>query len=218
MQKDRKLFWILMFAGGSITAALVYFLGSMLFTVAFAGGKVFVLPTISMEPTLRGGERILVETQNNNLLQRGDVVVVAVQKDGRSVKYAKRLVAFGGDTVELRDGVIIINGKTVPQSKVLVEDTVDFGIKTERVTLREQFPDEETAHQIYDTRRTSGDDFGPVTVPTDHLFLLGDNRDNSADSRFPEIGIGMVPTHAVVGRVTTLYWSNDPVRIGQSVQ
>ncbi len=115
--------------------------------------------------------------------QRGDIIVFISPLDGRD--FIKRCVAVAGDTVEMRNKVFYLNGKAQQESYVRHED---------RNTL---------------PPGTAGRDFmAPYVVPPEHLFMMGDNRDNSNDSRF----WGPVAMSLVKGRAMFLYWSWDPER------
>ena len=162
--------------------------------------QAFFIPSASMEPTLREGDRVLVEKVSYALgnPQRGQVIVFERdissvlpvepieldwrQRIGNAVRelfgfptgltqdYIKRVVAVEGDSVEGRDGKLYVNGAEV----------------------------EET----YLTEGQLTSDFGPVSIPTDHVFVMGDNRDNSDDSR----GFGPVPEDRIVGHAFVLIW------------
>ena len=86
--------------------------------------------------------------------------------------------------------------------------------------VRERLPGENGSHLIRDEGFSYGDDFAPVVVPPGHLFVLGDNRDNSADSRYPvaDYGVGMVPLSSVIGQAKFIFWSRDRDRIGRTLE
>ena len=162
--------------------------------------QAFFIPSASMEPTLEPGDRVLVQKVVYGP-NRGDVIVFSDPKGrpgpGRGVvggffhwlsnavgiqqpeheDYIKRVIGLPGETVELRDGRLLVDGTRVPEPYL------------------EGPPD---------TR-----DYGPVTVPPGSLFVLGDNRTNSNDSRF---GLGFVPQDKVIGRAFAIVW--PPTRIG----
>lgn len=162
--------------------------------------QAFYIPSGSMEPTLEPGDRVLV----NKILyepSRGDVIVFSDPKDGRSQDrgvvdgflhwlseavgfarpehedFIKRVIGLPGETVEINDGRLFVDGKRVAEPYL---------------------------RGPVDTR-----DYGPTTVPADSLFVLGDNRLNSNDSRF---GLGFVPVDKVVGRAFVTIW--PPSRAG----
>jgi signal peptidase I len=124
----------------------------------------------SMAPTLPRGDVVLVDKATWHLrgLHRGDLVIFTAANDETTLK---RLVAVGGDTVEIRDAVLYVNARRVAEPYV-------------------------------DHRRIDGLYFGPVHVPRGELFLLGDNRSNSIDSRY----FGPVPRDAVVGTAVLGLW------------
>ncbi len=122
--------------------------------------------------------------------QRGDIIVFEYPADP-SIHYIKRVIGVPGDTVEVRNKVLYLNGQ--PQTEPYVQ-------------LVRGYPG-------------PGDDFGPVTVPEGKYFCMGDNRDESYDSRF----WGFVDRSAIVGKAWIFYWSMDGIssirwdRIGRSV-
>lgn len=146
--------------------------------------QTFKIPAGSMLPTLKIGDRILTNKYIYKFQgpERGDLVIFRFPKDP-SIYYVKRIVAIGGDQVQIVNKKLLVNGES---------------------------PQESYAH--YATARVmpaSGsprDNFGPITVPADSVFTLGDNRDNSYDSRF----WGFVKQDAVLARVEMVYWSKDP--------
>jgi signal peptidase I len=158
---------------------------------------------------------------------RGDVVIFKAPP-GNDVDYIKRVIGLPGDTVQLKGGVVWLNGKAVPKVK---QD--DFVIRISPNTncvspefealekdgtpschypqFKETLP-EGKSYNVLDLGYRPQDDTPPVLVPADRLFLMGDNRDNSMDSRFPAIeggGIGLVPQENLVGRATIVMWSTD---------
>ena len=165
-----------------------------------------------------------------SLPERGDVVIVT--PPGQNEDYIKRVIGLPGDTIEVRGGRLILNGKPVraevrPPAMIPVDANAPCGIEFagHAVTtgdgaaycrlpiVRETLPNGVTYDTI-ELGRSPGDDFGPVRVPADHLFLMGDNRDRSADSRFslgaPDNGLGgPVPVENIGGRAEFITFSLD---------
>ncbi|WP_082992415.1 signal peptidase I [Erythrobacter sp. QSSC1-22B] len=156
---------------------------------------------------------------------RGDVAIFKHPIDGTD--YIKRVIGLPGDTVEMRGGRVVLNGQPVEQQVVREFDLPlsantqcvrgGFEIETPRGTAcryrmaRETLPSGRS-YTVLDFGATPQDDFGPVLVPRDRLFVMGDNRDNSQDSRFdaqPQGGVGLVPTDRLVGRASMVLWSTD---------
>src|SRR5688500_12590955 len=170
-----------------------------------------IVPSGSMNPTIIEGDRIFVNKLAYGLRvpfttwylghwaepARGDVVIFRSPADGE--RLVKRVVAVAGDAVELIDNQLFINGEPAlyrfPPSAPLFGPLVGT---------------EPTAGGIPPLLRTPGvgsrRNFGPVTVPADHCVVLGDNRDNSADSRY----IGFVPRDYITGRSSSVILSLDP--------
>lgn len=167
---------------------------------------------------------LIADTLFARLPERGDVAIF--RHPITHTEYIKRVIGLPGDVVMLRDGVLNLNGAAVAQRRLADFRVTDrdnaacpWGAKDEPGTdrdtacrytrLRETLPNG-VSYAVLDFGRTAQDSYGPVTVPTGHLFMLGDNRDNSQDSRFPAQpggGVGMVPVGLLVGRFQTVLFS-----------
>jgi signal peptidase I len=163
-----------------------------------------------------------------SLPERGDVVIVT--PPGGNQDYIKRVIGLPGDTVELRDGRLILNGKRVPAE---VRPPVMVPVDTNSPCGEHQFWGRQVqtaegafcrlpivhetlpngvSYDTIDDGRSQGDEFGPLRIPAGHLFLMGDNRDHSADSRFSldEQGLGgPVPWENIGGRAEFITFSLD---------
>lgn len=174
------------------------------------------IPSGSMRPTLLEGDVVLVDRLAYDLKLplsdhvlarlgepvRGDVVTFSSPADG--TRLIKRIVALPGDTVALQGSVLFVNGRAA-QYQPLSSGTeaVGGGYSLPVLRAQEQWGGREHAVQFLGVPARR--DFGPVTVPPDHFFMLGDNRDNSADSRF----IGFVPRALLIGRAHRVLVSAD---------
>jgi signal peptidase I len=180
------------------------------------------VPTGSMNPTIIEGDRVLVDKHvfglripftlthitPGNDPARGDIVVFDSPANGQSL--VKRVAAVPGDTLELDGETLIVNGRTaiyrpgdVRHLRELLATTAAEG----PAVLNEEGAG--IHHEILILpARTSRFVFGPVTVPKGMYFMLGDNRDNSADSRY----FGFVPRRNIVGRATHVVVSFNPER------
>jgi signal peptidase I len=144
--------------------------------------QAFTVPLSSMKPTVFLGDYIIVDRRPSaHNPQRGDIIVFHYPLDLEKL-FIKRVVAIGGDTVEIRDKVLLLNGERVKEAYVIHTDS----------------------HIISGSVRPR-DNIGPLKVPVNAYFVLGDNRDESFDSRF----WGFVEKSKVVGIVRTIYWSWD---------
>jgi len=157
--------------------------------------QAFKIPSGSMLPTLLIGDHLLVNKfiygikipfTGSTLVpiknpKQGDVVVFRFPKD-KSIDYIKRVVGTPGDTILIKDKVVFVNDKPVniPQAHF-------------------------SSPSILDAAVSPRDNFGPILVPKDRIFVMGDNRDNSYDSRF----WGFVDQKDVLGQAFILYWSWD---------
>ncbi len=168
------------------------------------GLRNFDIPSMAMAPTLEPGDRFIAKMRNFDPITRGDVVLVRVGE----AEWVKRVVALPGDTISIRDGIIVLNDVPVAQQflgKVHLEQEDPEATVTR---LSEQLPGEIKSHEIYDMGATDRDNIPPIKLGRDQYFLLGDNRDNSMDSRSDPTagGLGLVQRSQIEGRVLFRYW------------
>lgn len=163
--------------------------------------EAYAVPTGSMEDTILPGDFLLVEkiTYRFASPKPGDVVVFKFPKDPR-IKFVKRCIAVAGETVEVKDKVLYVDGKKslYQGSKHTETDTLP------PLNYRGNIQDAWEKRQLSGTRFVR-DNFGPVRVPKGYIFCMGDNRDNSYDSRY----WGPVPLKNVAGRPNFIYFSTN---------
>ena len=176
------------------------------------------VPSGSMNPTIIEGDRIYVNKLAYDLKvpfttwhlaqwsnpQRGDVVVFYSPYDG--TRLVKRVIGLPGDTIELRDEQLIINGKPVNYAPLNAEISVQLPLGEQENSrfATERLPGHSHAVMAIpavQAKRT----FGPVRVPVGNYFVMGDNRDNSFDSRY----WGFVPRNKIMGKATDVVYSVD---------
>ena len=140
--------------------------------------------------------------------KRGDVVVFKLPSDTK-IDYIKRLIGLPGDKIQMQNGVLYLNGTAVKRKKI--EDFVATEKNGEHIEqFRETLPNgvSYTTHNLWDYTGPGADNTAVFTVPAGHYFMMGDNRDNSADSRFSN-AVGFVPYENLVGRATILFFSHN---------
>jgi signal peptidase I len=157
-----------------------------------------------MEPTLLKNDRLLAVMRPPNPLKRGTIILF---RNGEAT-YTKRIAALPGDTIALVDGRVLLNGSPVPEQAVGTRVIQSFAGPTRATRLREHFPGEDGDHFIYDSGPSPEDNFGPQVVAPGHVFVLGDNRDDSADSRVPraEMGVEQLPISDITGTPIIYTW------------
>jgi len=217
--------------------------------------KPFYIPSESMMPGLLVGDRLVVSKYPygwswvspsfhvfprtpgriwGRMPERGDIVIVT--PPGQRADYIKRVIGLPGDTIEVIDGTVILNGRPVPR-EARPRTTVPIDANTpcrpdgfgdfrargddgrmycSMPVFRETIPTSSGGTRSYDTidlgYSSAGDDYPRITVPDGHVFLMGDNRDHSADSRFAleeqRLG-GAVPYENIGGRAEFITFSLD---------
>jgi signal peptidase I len=199
----------------------------VLVTFVFAA---FHIPSESMQPGLQVGDRVLVSKFSygysrhslplgigyvlpqswsgrvfGSLPDRGDVVVVRDPDQG--INLIKRVIGLPGDRIEMRAGRLYINGDRIPREpNATVRYRDRNGVLVQAASYIETLPGGDT-HEIYERSDTAPlDDVGPFVVPENNLFLMGDNRDASADSRVA-MGLGYVHRDEVVGQAWTVLFT-----------
>ena len=167
-----------------------------------------------------------------HLPKRGDIVIFRLPGQ-ENQDWVKRVIGLPGDRIAVSGGEVILNGKPLaraPAGQVaipvspnspcppfpLAHTSVGADSELDCVfpAFRETLPGGPTYVTLNAMDGSPGDDFPEVTVPAGHLFMMGDNRDNSTDSRFvqapgPTGGVGFLPIDHVVGRATVRFWSTD---------
>jgi signal peptidase I len=181
----------------------------------------FTIPSASMEPTLLEGDYIIVSKYSYGLSRyslpisppishgrlfmhepaRGDIIVFKLPRDPR-MDYIKRLIGLPGDTVQVRHGTVFINGQPIPQQRTGTASIDIGGFQQTADKLVETMSNGKT----YTTYQVNPDDpaenTDPFMVPKGEYFFMGDNRDNSLDSRFSpdNDGVGFVPAENLEGK------------------
>ncbi len=188
----------------------------------------FNIPSGSMIPTLLIGDYLFVSKASYGYSRyslpfglplidgrvwfdqprQGDVVVFKLPSDG-STDYIKRIVGLPGDTVAVRDGLLVINGAAVRRERI--EDYVDerpSGESFRYAQYLETLPNEVVHRVIERSDSEALDNTEIFAVPPGHYFAMGDNRDNSQDSRVMS-RVGFIPEENLVGRAEFLFFSTD---------
>ncbi|MGH2485602.1 MAG: signal peptidase I, partial [Ktedonobacterales bacterium] len=189
------IYALFILVGLTYPAGALYFIRSSVF-------EAFAMPTASEAPTLFRGDRFLVNktTYQRRFVRRGEVVVSRVPSEP-GVYWARRVIALPGDTVEVKDNEVFVNGQQLPREPV---PRGSLGAAA-HVVKGELFEETNAGrryriHFATDTKRLP--DYPKAKVPNGMCFVLGDNRNNSRDSRT----MGFVALGDVLGEVQYRYW------------
>ena len=174
------------------------------------------IPSGSMRPTILEGDVVFVDRLAYDLKipltdivvaplgqpGRGDIVTFSSPRDG--TRLIKRIVAVPGDSVAMRHGVLLVNGVAARYDDQVSLPEPVAGRETTAVHATERI-DGSARHVQFLPAVLARRDFDPMTIPANSYFMLGDNRDDSEDSRF----IGVVPRHLLIGRAERILVSAD---------
>lgn len=152
------------------------------------GFSAYKMPTGSMEPTLRIGDYLVANPKyyKKNELKRGDLVILQSPDDSAKL-FIKRIIALEGEKIEIKSKQVYINDVPLPEGYKIHLD-----------------------NEFYPGR----DNYGPAVVPSDHCFVLGDNRDKSIDSRHWD----SLPLMNIKGKPLYICWARDIIRIGMKIR
>ncbi|SMX39796.1 signal peptidase I [Octadecabacter ascidiaceicola] len=222
-------FWI---PSGSMKETLLIgdflFVNKMAYGYSYASCPSIIIPRFGIDVdaedfcgVFKGGNDRLMGSEP----ERGDVVVFRHPVTGRD--FIKRVIGLPGDTVQVQDGVIILNGTEIPQTEAgLFTETMEhqgsagnlprcangavgLGAECLKQRFTETLP-EGRQYSVLNIGDRDLDNTGIFTVPDGQYFFMGDNRDNSSDSRVPQIsrGVGFVPYEDIVGRADRIMFSS----------
>jgi len=202
------LLLVLIVSGGTIGSGLY---------LRNQGLEAFRVPTASNYPTIVINDRILANklAYKNRDPQRGDLVVFKNPED-RRINYIKRVVAVAGDTVEIKNSELYVKDRKLQRNE-LADSTLDrIRIEIHGKPLKGDTYEEINGNVKYNIflaqpADQASRDFAKITVPRHHCFVLGDNRNNSVDSRH----FGTIPLATIIGRADYMYWpAKDFSRFG----
>lgn len=163
--------------------AFIIAIALALFVITFIAQS-FLVQGSSMEPSLHDGQRLMVDKLTYRFVEpkRGEIVVFRYPADRRR-KFIKRIVGLPGDEISIRNGYLYINGQRIIESSINGPTYGAYGSPV----------------------------FGPVVVPEDSYFVMGDNRRNSDDSRYPDVGF--VHRSDIVGLARFVYWPVTQIQV-----
>ena len=186
--------------------------------------QAFFIPSSSMEPTLLVGDRIFVSKFsygyskhsfpfslpliNERVLfsepERGDIIVFKTPENLR-IDYIKRLVGLPGDKIQMIDGILHINDIPVKRKKIRSETKLINNGQIRNVLVYEETLPNNVYYETFDMGNTRADNTSEIFIPEDSYFFMGDNRDNSKDSRF----VGLVPKNNLVGKAQIIFFATE---------
>jgi signal peptidase I len=156
------------------------------------GVRAYKLPSNSMAPTIIAGDRFMTDLRafEHRPPSRGEVVLLKSPVDGALV--IKRVIAEGGDIIQGGPKGTIVNDRPIPEPYV------------------------QATHVANSQGSGNSPQFGPLLIPPNQFFVMGDNRNDSFDSRYPQFGL--VAASRIVGKPSFIYWSWDKSRIGRTIR
>ena len=186
--------------------------------------QAFFIPSSSMEPTLLVGDRIFVSKFsygyskhsfpfslpliNERVLfsepELGDIIVFKTPENLR-IDYIKRLVGLPGDKIQMIDGILHINDIPVKRKKIRSETKLINNGQIRNVFVYEETLPNNISFETFDMGNTRADNTSEIFIPEDSYFYMGDNRDNSKDSRF----VGYVPKNNLVGKAQIIFFATE---------
>ena len=214
-RRDSGWIWITL----AVLGAIVILPGMALRISGTLGGPGYALydiPSLSMVPTIRRGDYLfaLANVYKDQVPPRGQIVVFKYPPDGET-DYIKRVIGLPGDRIQLRAGRLYLNDQLVPREPA---PDADVGDDNSHLTIyRETLPDG-ASYLIAETSDDEPlDNTEAFTVPDGDVFMLGDNRDHSSDSRVTN-AVGYVPLALLRDKPLLVYWSKDLGRIGKQIR
>lgn len=168
------------------------------------------VPTGSMKNTIFPGDRIAVNKVYGQI-NRGDIIIFDFPQD-KSVQFMQRVIGLPGESIQIRDKKVYINGNELPEKRLTVEPMLADDLSP----AKELSAEGEGSYSVLHYKTSFGGlDFSddaspygvrePFQIPENNYFVMGDNRDNSLDSRF----WGVVPRDSIKGKAFLIYWSED---------
>lgn len=187
----------------------------------------FYIPSGSMKPELKEGDFILVSKYdfgyskysfplglplfdgriffNQDKLKRGDVMVFRLPQNP-NINYIKRLIGLPGDKIQMKDGKLYINNQEISKTYIGKIEEYDNIPESKVKAYREVLDNNKEVVVLDKIENGKGDNTLVFTIPEKHYFFMGDNRDNSLDSRFPETGF--VPEENLIGKARFIFFSS----------
>ena len=160
-----------------------------IFRESLIGIKPFYLPTASNEPTLLIGDQVIVDLRKKTPI-KGTFIVFKFSDDPKK-DYLKRVIATQNDSLEIKNKQVFVNSVKLNESYSVHAD-----------------------NKVIPQNVSPRDNFGPIQIPAGKVFVMGDNRDRSFDSRF----FGPIDQTAIIGTPLYIYWARDKNRIGRLIQ